>query len=133
MKKTIYGFFFLILISAIFLSSYKLTVATAGIIPPEQLKGTDTAITATTIQSLALTAFNWFVWIAGIICVGGIIYGGIMFATAAGNEDRSGKAKTILLYSIIGGAVILLAWAILTFITTTLTVTPTIPIPVPAT
>ncbi len=41
-----------------------------------------------------------------------IIYAGFLFVTAGGNEEKLKKAKTTFLWSIIGTALLLGAWAI---------------------
>lgn len=48
----------------------------------------------------------------GAICVGFIIYAGFMYALARGEEGKIKKAKDIILYSSIGLAVTLGAYAI---------------------
>lgn len=53
---------------------------------------------------------------AGLIAVGFIIYGGIMYTTSAGDPAKTKKASQTLLYSIIGLAVVLLAAAITNFV-----------------
>lgn len=45
-----------------------------------------------------------------------MIYSGIMWMTAAGNPDRVGKAKRILVSSIIGLAIVMLALGITYFV-----------------
>jgi len=52
-----------------------------------------------------------FVW-SGIIAVIMIIYGGIQYITSAGNSAGVAKAKTTILYSIVGLLVVILAAAI---------------------
>jgi len=41
-----------------------------------------------------------------------IIYSGFLFVAASGNSEKLGKAKTALLYSVIGAAVLLGSWAL---------------------
>ena len=41
-----------------------------------------------------------------------IIYAGFLFVTAGGNEDKLKKAKTTFLWSVVGTALLLGAWAI---------------------
>jgi hypothetical protein len=48
-----------------------------------------------------------------------IIYAGFLFVFARGNSEKLGKAKDALLYSIIGGAILLGSWAIAQFISNT--------------
>lgn len=53
--------------------------------------------------------------LAGIVAVGFIIYGGILYATSAGDPEKAKKATRALLYSIVGLIVVLLAAAITNF------------------
>jgi hypothetical protein len=46
---------------------------------------------------------------AGVIAVGGVIYGGFLMVTSAGNEGRLTSGKTAIKNSLIGLAIVLLA------------------------
>lgn len=67
-------------------------------------------------KTMVETIFNWFFIIAGALCVAIIIWAGITYATAGGDEEKVTKAKTRLIYGIIGVAVIIAAFAITQFI-----------------
>lgn len=54
--------------------------------------------------------------IAGILALAGIVYGGFLYITAAGNQDRIEAGKNAVTYSVIGLVVIGFAYAIITFI-----------------
>ncbi|OGI63923.1 hypothetical protein A2914_02285 [Candidatus Nomurabacteria bacterium RIFCSPLOWO2_01_FULL_41_21] len=49
-----------------------------------------------------------------------IIYSGFLFVTAMGNPEKLTKAKDALLWSLVGAAVLLGAWAIAELIVTTI-------------
>jgi hypothetical protein len=49
-----------------------------------------------------------------------IIYSGFLFITARGNSEKLEKAKDSLLYTIIGGAILLGSWAIAQMIESTI-------------
>lgn len=55
---------------------------------------------------------KWVIGILGIILVGLIIYGGFVYMTSAGNEERVQLAKRILTYAIIGIVIIAAAFII---------------------
>lgn len=55
----------------------------------------------------------------GLIAVTLIIYGGVIWTTAAGNEQRVEKAKQIITAAVIGLIVIILSWAIVIFVVQT--------------
>ncbi len=57
-----------------------------------------------------------FLGLLGVIAVALIIYGGIIWMTAGGSDDKILKAKTILRNAIIGLVIILAAFAIVSFI-----------------
>lgn len=52
----------------------------------------------------------------GIIAVVLVVYAGFMWMTAAGNDEKVGKAKKILIGAVIGLAIILSAYAITNFV-----------------
>ena len=54
--------------------------------------------------------------VLGIIAVCVILYGGFMWMTAAGNEDRVDKAKQMIIAGAIGLVIILAAYAIVNFV-----------------
>ena len=58
--------------------------------------------------------------VIGVLCVIGIIYGGYFYITSQGNPDKIVKAKSTILYSIIGLIVALSAFAIVQFVLTSL-------------
>jgi hypothetical protein len=50
-----------------------------------------------------------------------VIYSGFLFVAARGNPEKLGKAKDALLYSLIGAALLLGAWALANVIKATVT------------
>lgn len=48
-----------------------------------------------------------------------IVYSGFLFVFARGNSEKLGKAKSALLYTLIGAAILLGSWAIAEMISTT--------------
>lgn len=63
-------------------------------------------------RSLALTIVNFFLTFLGLIAVVMIIYGGFLYVSAAGNQEKIESAKKIIMYAVIGIVVILLSFAI---------------------
>ena len=58
-------------------------------------------------------------WVLGFLSLASlvmIIFGGFTWMTAAGNEERIKKAKAILTSAIIGLVIIMLSWALISFI-----------------
>lgn len=58
--------------------------------------------------------------IGGVLCVLAFIYSGFLYVTAGGDTTKIGKAHIALLYSAIGTAILLGAWAIATVIRNTI-------------
>jgi len=52
----------------------------------------------------------------GVVAIMVILYGGYTWMTAAGNDEKVGKAKKILIAGVIGMVIILLAYAIAGFV-----------------
>ena len=52
----------------------------------------------------------------GIIAVVLVLYGGFMWMTAAGNEERVTKEKQILTAALIGLVIIIMAWGLTQFV-----------------
>jgi len=63
---------------------------------------------------------KWILGIIGVILVVLIVYGGVMYATSAGNEERVKKARNVLTYSIVGVTVIALAFLITDYVVSAL-------------
>lgn len=63
---------------------------------------------------------NVFMGLLGIVAVVIILYGGFLWMTAAGNEDRVEKAKSLIVAGVIGLAIILSAYAIARFVVNSL-------------
>jgi hypothetical protein len=56
---------------------------------------------------------NWLLAILGFLGIIGFVIAGILYLTAAGDEDQIGKAKNAMMYSIIGVIVALLGFVII--------------------
>lgn|SRR3989338_2500412 len=74
-----------------------------------------------------ITSLNGFIqtFLVGVIRIGipivalAIIYSGFLFVAARGNSEKLGKAKSALLYTLIGAAILLGSWAIAQLISDT--------------
>ena len=55
----------------------------------------------------------WLFGILGFLAIIGFLISGILYLTAAGDEDQAGKAKNAMMYSIIGVVVALLGFVII--------------------
>lgn len=77
-------------------------------------------LTAADPRATAARIINVALGFLGIIAVVIVLYGGFMWMTAAGNEERISKAKQILSAGVIGLVIIIMAWAIASYVVTTL-------------
>ncbi|MFZ3031694.1 MAG: pilin [Candidatus Moraniibacteriota bacterium] len=59
-------------------------------------------LSSTSITTLAQQLMNWLFGILGFLAVIGFVISGILYLTAAGDEDQIDRAKKAMMYSIIG-------------------------------
>ena len=101
-----------------------LPMARAGdLTPPEDVPKTnfqDFKINSNAPKTIATNLMNWFFVIASFLCIAVIVWAGVTYATAGGDEEKVTKAKQRLIYGIIGIAVVVAAYAIIYFIRGTL-------------
>jgi len=68
------------------------------------------------LQSTVINIVQWLLGFLGLIAVIIILYGGFVWMTAGGNEERIAKAKKIITAAVVGLIIVLLAWAIVIFV-----------------
>ncbi len=66
-----------------------------------------------TVTSIIQTTMNWLLAILGFLGIIGFVIAGILYLTAAGDEAQIDKAKTAMMYSIIGVIVALIGFVII--------------------
>ena len=69
---------------------------------------------STSVTTLMTNLMNWLLGIVGFLAVIGFVISGILYLTAAGDDDQITKAKSAMMYSIIGVIVALLGFVVLT-------------------
>lgn len=67
---------------------------------------------STNVRELARLIVNFFLFFLGLVATIMVIYGGVLYVTAAGNDEQAGKAKNVILYAVAGIIVILLSFAL---------------------
>jgi hypothetical protein len=77
---------------------------------------TETGMGGTELVPMIGGIINVIMGLLGVVAVLVILYGGFMWMTAAGNEEKVGKAKKLIIAGIIGLVVIFAAFAIATFV-----------------
>lgn len=55
-----------------------------------------------TVTDIIINMVEWILYMVGFIGILGFAIAGILYLTAAGDDDRISKAKNAMLYSIIG-------------------------------
>jgi multisubunit Na+/H+ antiporter MnhB subunit len=65
------------------------------------------------IYSIIMRTMNWLLAILGFIGIIGFVIAGILYLTAAGSEDQIEKAKSAMMYSILGIVVALIGFVII--------------------
>jgi len=70
-----------------------------------------------TIWDIIGNVMKWLLGLVGFIGIIGFAIAGVMYLTAAGDEDRISKAKSAMLYSIIGVIVALVGFVAIQAIT----------------
>jgi len=68
------------------------------------------------LTSVIQTIINVILYIVGILAVAFIIYGGVKYATSAGDTAKVTSAKNTLMYAVIGLIIAILAFAIVNFV-----------------
>ena len=68
------------------------------------------------VEVLVRNGFNTAYGIAALVAVGFIVYGGITFTMSKGDASKVNRARNMLLYSIVGLIVVVLAFTITTFV-----------------
>jgi drug/metabolite transporter (DMT)-like permease len=102
-KKIVYGAG-----AAILLVPGLVSAATGFTIPDK------TGLPSGSITDIITKGMNWLLYLVGIIAVISFAISGILYLTAAGDEDRIKTAKSAMVMSIIGVVVALLGVVILT-------------------
>ncbi|RJO58868.1 hypothetical protein C4546_04685 [Candidatus Parcubacteria bacterium] len=72
--------------------------------------------TSTDLKQTVLNIITFVLGLLGLIAVIMILYGGFIWLTAGGNEDKVDTAKKIISSAAIGLVVVLISWAIVNFV-----------------
>ena len=101
----------------------------AGVISPESVlaqgglnEGLDAAgggeglATNANANDIVVTIINIMLWLIGILAVIMLIFGGIKYATSAGDSNKVTSAKNTIMYAVIGLVIAIFAYAIVNFV-----------------
>ncbi len=72
----------------------------------------------TDIRKAIMNVTNWILGFIAIVATLVVIYGGVQYLTAAGNEDQVANAKKTISYGIIGVVIAGMAYAIVIVVST---------------
>ncbi|MCH7492620.1 Ig-like domain-containing protein, partial [Patescibacteria group bacterium] len=78
--------------------------------------GTTFGLGTADLLSTVINVVQWALGFLGLVAVIFIMYGGFIWMTAAGNQEKVAKAKQIIQRAVIGLVIVLLAWAIVLFV-----------------
>jgi hypothetical protein len=86
--------------------------------PMEQLEtvGEESGLPEQDLPELVARIIQWVIGIIGVVLVALFVYGGVVYATSIGNEDRVDTGKKIMLYAIIGVVIIAIAFAVSSYV-----------------
>ncbi|USN53265.1 MAG: Ig-like domain-containing protein [Candidatus Nomurabacteria bacterium] len=71
------------------------------------------------LKDVIINIIRWALGIMALVAVVFVIYGGYIWMTAGGNADKVDKAKQIIISAAVGLVIILISWAIVTFVINT--------------
>lgn len=77
-------------------------------------------ITPENPPELFMGILNYVLGFLGVLAVAMIVYGGFIYMTSAGNEERVKSGRAILTYAIVGLLIVILSWVIVRAIITAL-------------
>ena len=78
--------------------------------------GNTLGLGTTDLKNSVIKFTQFILGLMGLIAVVLIIYGGILWTTAGGNEQQVDKAKRVITSAAIGLVVVILSWAIVIFV-----------------
>ena len=96
-----------------FLPSFALAqLAAPAAVTPPAIPQTDQSYTLTKAWTQVGVYLNYAVALIGIISVVMLLYGAYLYMTGGASEDNAKKAKTAVIYAVIGGVIAVLAFSI---------------------
>ena len=106
----------LVVFAGFLVAAFWLTSSPSLAVTVDQNVGSTLGLGTADLESTVIKILQWALGLLGLVAVIIIMYGGFVWLTAAGNEEKIRKAKRILRDAVIGLVIIMLAWAIVTFI-----------------
>ena len=101
----------LAMVSGLILSTSLPLVSAQLITGTDKPKNLNDASPYNNFRDVALIIIDFFLSFLGFIAVVAVMYGGVLYVTAAGHQDKVDTAKKIVTYAALGLIVILLSYA----------------------
>ncbi|MFC1687070.1 Ig-like domain-containing protein, partial [Patescibacteria group bacterium] len=86
----------------------------AGLI--NQSVGSTFGLGTTSLENTVIRIVQWALGLLALVAVIVIMYGGFIWMTAGGNEEKIAQAKKIITRAVVGLIIVLLSWAIVIFV-----------------
>jgi len=107
-KKVLSGLLLVVLLAA--------PAVVAAQVDVDAMYGTTFGLGTADLEATVINIIQWILGFLGLIAVIIILYGGFVWMTAAGNEEKVSKAKKVIGAAVVGLIIVLLAWAIVMFV-----------------
>ncbi len=98
------------------ISAFAVTPVLAGTLNVGLNYGTYTGLGTNDLREGIMNIINVLLGFLGIIAIIIILYGGFVWLTSAGNEEKVGQAKKIISAGVVGLVIIFISYAIVTFV-----------------
>ena len=82
----------------------------------DKIEGANSGLAEGDLPTFLSGIISWVLGIIGVILVGLFVYGGVLYATSAGNEDRVETGKRVMIYAVIGTVIVFAAFIVSEFI-----------------
>ena len=105
---------------ATFLFQMPSVLAASADLGLNELQATGTGLATDSPGAYAATIIRWVLGIIGVLLVALLVYGGVLYATSAGNEKQVETGKQVLTYAIIGIVIVFSALLVSQFVVSAL-------------
>ena len=102
--------------AGIILLSVPLIALVLSIIGAGAIVSCDQQAATTTFMETVIKLINWFSWFIGILSVAVGLYAGFMYMTGRGEPQKVATASKMIVYAVIGIAVAVIAFSIITIV-----------------
>jgi hypothetical protein len=76
----------------------------------------DVNLNVNSVYQLFVNAMNWVFSFAIVLAIILMIFGGISYMTAGGDETKLGTAKKRIIWGLVGAAIVIAAWGLINLI-----------------